>query len=219
MASEAGNKFTQINLSCFCKQITASANVPIAELPLPLSLCHCDTCRHHTGTLSYTTFSLSNGSSQLEVKGKPKCYKPFKAKAVERFFCDNCGTMVYENSPDGRTFLCAGAMTKAEGITKLHEQIFVGDTKDGGSSVWFPKVKSWEAWDGKSPEYDVEETVETSITKIKVATEPEKLLCYCNCKGVQFTIKPASKSSQAWIRYLCILSFRFWKLPSPAAWV
>ena len=194
MAQDVGKDFTKVSLTCFCKQITASVDVPSSELPCRLSLCHCDTCRHHTGSLAYTAAPLPVKGSQLKVTGKPKGYVPFKSKTVERFFCDNCGTMVYEIGPDDSLIACTGALTEAEGIVKLNEQIFVGDPKDGGCSIWFPKMKAWQGWDGKSPEYDVEGTIKKSLSDLDAATEPDKLLCYCHCKGVQFTLKPASES-------------------------
>ena len=193
MAQQERTGSTKVSLTCFCKQIQASVDIPSSELPCALSLCHCDTCRHHTGSLAYTAARVPVAASQLKITGKPKGYVPFSSKAVERFFCDNCGTMVFEVGPEDSLIICTGALTEAQGIVKLHEQIFVGDTKDGGCSIWFPKLKAWEGWDGKSAEYDVGGTIKKSSTELKAVAEPDKLLCHCHCKGVQFMLKPASK--------------------------
>ena len=199
MALESSNPFTEISISCTCKNITGSVEVPTSALPLPIYFCHCYTCRHQSGLLAVSTICLPEGSKDLKVQGEPKAY--LSSEGRTRAGCGECGSSMYEvtsrpPSAPSRYFLCTGALTKAEGIVEGGQHIFVGETKDRGLSVWLPKLKAWEGWHDSSKEINQEDPLSSLIGPIPPAKATEKLHCRCHCGGVEFNITPPNESSK-----------------------
>ena len=198
MALELSKSFTEINITCACKSITGSVQVPSSALPLPIWFCHCNICRRKSGLLAITTIGLPKGSKELEVQGKPKAYST--SKDMTRFGCGECGTSMYEiaSEPPSYTYtsyLCTGALTQVKGIVKGGQHIFVGDTKDRGLSVWLPQFKAWEEWSGRSKEVDQGNPLSSPAGPLPAAKPTEKLHCRCQCGGVEFNITPPNEES------------------------
>ena len=200
MAGESSDSFTEINITCTCKNVTGTVEVPSSHLPLPIWFCHCGACRHQSGLLAITGFWVPQGSKELKIKGNPKAYATSKKRTM--YGCGECGSSLYEVSTALPEFTCpyyfhSGALTKAEGIVKGGApHIFVGDTKDGGLSVWFPQYKAWEHWHDRSKEIDLEAPLSASTGPTPAAKAPAKLHCRCHCGGVEFNITPPNESSR-----------------------
>ena len=198
MAHELSNSFTEINITCACKSITGSVQVPSSTLPLMISVCHCNTCRHQSGLLAISVIGLPKGSKELKVQGKPKAYS--SSKYMTRFGCGECGTSMYEvaSEPPSYTwtsYLCTGVLTQVQGIVEGGQHIFVGDTKDGGLSVWLPQFKAWEEWPRSSKELDPRDPFSSPAGALPAAKPMEKLRCRCQCGGVEFNITPPNEES------------------------
>ena len=156
-----------IEFSCACQSVHGSVQVPISTLPLPLTLCHCNVCRHQTGQLAASYVTLPKSSHQtFKVYGETKVYKA--SEAIIRHFCSTCGCNVYvEEKEFDDISLCSGVIARSssssnEGdeneneheIVRVQNQIFVNDNKDGGMSVWLPDVPGWEGFSEDSKRVD-----------------------------------------------------------------
>ena len=183
-----------VHFSCACKQASGSVEVPISRFPLPMSLCHCNICRHQTGLLGASYVTLPEDQRTFEVHGTTTAYKT--SKVVLRHFCNICGSnLVFEEKEPLEISLCSGAITSSGIEPRLKRHIFVGDTKDGGMSSWLPSVQGWEGFSNKSEPVDCGRRLpEQSETNVKSTSS--ELPGYCQCRNVQFRItRPNEKSS------------------------
>ena len=164
-------------------------------LPLPVSLCHCDTCRHSTGLLSVSTASLSEGPPSVQVRGKLKRYRSSTHKT--RFFCEQCGAFIYDTITDPEVVnIYTGVLEGSDGIERLRQHEFVGDTKDGGLAIWLPEAVAWKGLAHRSQQIrDISEIQEALIVS-EIANQSPRLRGYCHCGGVQFQITRPNEHSR-----------------------
>ena len=182
---------TKISASCLCGQLVASIQFTKSDLPIPLWLCSCDTCRYTSGHLAITSVY---SHKKLIIEGEPVRYVTSTGpKGLTRCFCGICGTSVYEDSPDVNcTGLCGGALSETEGIVDLKGLIFVADTWDGGLRDWLPKLPAYE-YDQESAEAR-RPALGKDPSDAAVASA-DKLHCQCHCGGVQFDISRPNEDS------------------------
>ena len=186
---------TTLKISCSCHQISGYFSVPTSVLPLPVSLCHCDTCRHSTGLLTVSTISLLEKPSSVQISGKLKGYSSSTHKT--RFFCEQCGAFIYVTGTDPEVVkIYTGVLEVSDGIEGLKQHEFVGDTKDGGLTIWLPDAVAWKGRAYESEQIrDISETHKKSINTENANPSP-RLPGYCHCGGVQFQItRPNEHSS------------------------
>ncbi|KAJ4332095.1 hypothetical protein N0V87_008656 [Didymella glomerata] len=136
MAS-TNNSTVTLTAHCLCKANTFTAQVTRSKLPLPASICHCWSCRHVTGALYASSVRWPEPRANVDVS-KLKAYS-FTPR-VNLLFCPTCSTpMFWEmlNEPGKPLGALTGTLTNHE-VTpiKFIEQGYVGDTIDGGASVW-----------------------------------------------------------------------------------
>lgn len=178
-----------VHFSCACRQVTGSFKAHDRALPLPLTLCHCTTCRHQSGLLCNSYATLPQGA-EFQVNGPLEFYKA--SKTVFRFFCSNCGANVYVEDTDTEDRdLCTGVLEEAEGVVRLKHHIFVADSKDGGLSDWVPDVDAWEGFSKGGRKLDAEWKEGFQAR----GERAEELQAYCHCKGVRFKITRPDESS------------------------
>ena len=185
--------------------------MPSSTLPLPLTLCHCNVCRHQTGLLAASYVTLPKSQEGFEVHGATTSYRA--SEAITRFFCSICGSNVYVEEHDfDDVSLCSGVVAHNEGgtISQLQNQIFVSDTKDGGMSVWLPTISGWEGFSNKSKSIDcssfrspashyAEDEAGGASKAINNDSKVSatELQCHCHCQRVQFKItRPNEQSRQ-----------------------
>lgn len=170
--------------------MTGSFKAHDRDLPLPLTLCHCTTCRHQSGLLCNSYATLPKGAEFEVSKGSLEFYKA--SETVFRFFCSTCGANVYVEDTDTEDRdICTGVLEKAEGVVRVKRHIFVVDSKDGGLSDWIPGVEAWEGFSKNGKKLDVG-WKDASKGRSEKAQE---LQAYCRCKGVQFKITRPDGSS------------------------
>lgn len=189
MAGE--NDLTELHFSCACNKVCGSVGIPSSKLPLLLSFCHCNICRHQTGLLAGSYVLLPKESTSFKVSGPLASYRT--SSRMIRRFCSSCGSNVYvEGTQPGEIHICSGAMGKSESKVLLRDHIFVPDTKDGGLSSWLPNVPGWEGFSHESKQIDC-----SLQTKAATNNTPSgQLRGYCQCRGVQFTITPPNEASK-----------------------
>ena len=196
IGSQAIPLFETLKISCACKAVSGSIDVPTSSLPLPMTLCHCNICRHITGQLCVSVVFAPKGSKELQIRGKPNSWNA--SSGLIRYFCGDCGTRLYETLPDrGLTGFCTGALHRAEGIVALQQHIFVVDTKDGGLRDWLPDCLAWEEFHEISAQ--VPRGVDISSLTRRTNTEQyeEKVHARCYCGGVQFDVSRPNEGSSA----------------------
>ena len=192
MTSYQPESSTKIEAKCMCGQLTASVEVPNSELPIPMGLCSCDTCRHVSGQLAITSVDIHRS---IDVQGKPISYTTSEGpKGLSRCFCGTCGATVYEDCPSpSRIGFAGGALTRTEGIVETTGQIFVSDTKDGGIREWLPDIPAYKT-DRDGP---AAELVYSKQMLPGSSSSEDRLHCKCRCGGVQFDVtRPNVDSSK-----------------------
>ena len=187
-----GNEETTVlRVSCACRRVTGSATIPSQTLPLPISICHCNICRHQTGLLCASYLTLPENSTVVTFQGPLSTYK--SSETISRTFCSHCGANVYfEDSNDPRPDICTGLLEELNGIIILQNQIFVSDTKDGGLSAWLPDIPAWRGFSchGERSDIKLERLAEVSNKGDLI------LSAYCHCRGVQFKITRPNECSR-----------------------
>lgn len=179
------------HFSCACRQVTGTFKAHPNELPLTLTLCHCNICRHQSGLLCNSYATLPKGAAfQIDDTGSLESYK--SSETISRFFCKRCGANVYlEDTSAGELEICTGVLEKADGVVRVGSQIFVADCKDGGLRDWIPDVDAWEGFSKVSKKLD---GIWSDGAKGS-ADEARELQAYCRCEGVRFMITRPDESS------------------------
>ena len=181
-----------LHFSCACKQAGGSVKVPTSAFPLPLSLCHCNICRHQTGLLAASCVTLPDNYQAFKVHGTTRVYK---ASELLRHFCGTCGSNVFIEEKNHEITLCSGAITSSGVEPRLKSNIFVRDPKDGGMSTWLPSVQGWEGFSKESRPVDCGQRMPEHSEADFKGTNLE-LPGYCQCRKIQFRItRPNEKSS------------------------
>ncbi|OLN87198.1 hypothetical protein CCHL11_03550 [Colletotrichum chlorophyti] len=96
-------------------------------------------------------------------------------------------------------WVVTGALENVPGLVVYSSHMFVEDTLDGGASAWLPRVhngtpiKRWRQLRGKSEELPPDWPPQRAVTDTQRSAKasPAATSIYCNCKGVQFTLRSA----------------------------
>lgn len=220
-----------LKASCLCGAAKHDLSIPESSLPLKLTFCHCNSCRHYTGTLQLTVavlpYSYSPASDLID---KLKHYEFFPR--IDDYFCPTCGThMLFYvkhsgGDPDSNGYWAVhtGSLEQVDGILEPDVHWFVGDTLDGGFADFFPTyndnaITRYAGFKEKSEELPL---YWESPERPQVIPSPsDKLHCYCRCGGIEFWIARPSerskKASGAWPDLL-IPHFSDQSRPDGSAW-
>lgn len=150
-----------------------------------------------TGSLCFVVTTWPNKSEDLS-----KLRKYSFTKNYDNFSCATCSTQLFSRAtrPGSDIEVVTGALDNVPGLIDYGRHIFVGDTKDGGCSLWFRSgsaghaIKRWEEHPDQSRELP-------SSWPESAAAEPASLApsdltpLWCHCKGVQLQVKPGSDLS------------------------
>ncbi|KAH8884214.1 hypothetical protein GQ53DRAFT_752269 [Thozetella sp. PMI_491] len=178
-----------VSISCHCgasKQDLSLPNGPASWESV--SICHCNTCRHHTGLLctSYLPIVEPSRESLRELI-------EYTSSKSSRWFCKTCGCHIFRSSA-GAWSVATGVIARSPSsvpppendgrvdVTWAHR--FEGDTKDGGLSNWLR---------GNPIETT---SVPKDVLARQVGTTLEPALsASCHCSNVHFTITRPDVSS------------------------
>ena len=187
---------------CLCKANTFTFKILKSELPLSASVCHCTSCRHVTGSLYSTFVRLPEPRANIDTS---KLKVHYFTHNLNILFCPTCSTpMFWEKLDQPGNSLGAFTGTLANGeVTpiKFTEHIFVGDTTDGGASVWLKHLNA----DGSTcPRFklgagDTENVLPKNWPPADELTGYEKrtdksISISCKCKGVHFDLQQGDYS-------------------------
>lgn len=144
----------RLTAECLCKQHHFTATVPSTSLPISATTCHCNSCRRVTGAL-YSIDAPWPGDFEAIRQSRLHWYD-FSAN-LKILFCGTCSAPLFWESPTrdahgletGRTFtVFVGALANNEGAAPMQQALllevgchmFVGDTRDGGASLWMRRM-------------------------------------------------------------------------------
>ena len=188
-----------ITAECLCKNNIFSTKVSASQLPLEGSICHCDSCRHSTGGLYVVAAIWPQPRETLDITGLQRYH--FSPNITYRF-CGTCSTLMFYESKEHPSQLgvFTGTLKNIDtDLVRHSKHIYVGDTKDGGASVWLRKpnidekeIPRYRERSGEVP-WDLP-NLHTSVG-LEGQRGEEPLPISCHCKGVQLLLHGAHYAS------------------------
>ncbi|KAF2275717.1 uncharacterized protein EI97DRAFT_501872 [Westerdykella ornata] len=194
----------QVNLTahCLCRKHTFTTSVPRSSLPLPAYLCHCNSCRHLTGSLFSTDVPWPGSPSNVDLSGL-SVYK-FSDKLLVHF-CGTCSTPLlfsHPQDPNAQHGVFTGTLTnEAQKLVNIAIHIYVGDTVDGGASMWLrhpngdgKEVKRFKERPGDAETGTSGEELPhdwpspSSLTGFDKKSPEDSVSIKCKCGGVHFRL-------------------------------
>ncbi|KAK4111502.1 hypothetical protein N656DRAFT_829823 [Canariomyces notabilis] len=189
-----------ITARCLCKAHTFTASVAASSLPLPAECCHCDSCRHVTGSLYLSSVEWPNPDEDLSGL---HCY-PFSSN-IHQYSCPTCSSQLFSklkggnNGASDKLEVFTGVLENAPNLVKYTKHIFVGDTLDAGATIWFSKdvssgepIPRWSGREGLSEQLPPDWPAPSSSgAKTPEEPHPEFTPLRCHCGGVNLLLRSA----------------------------
>ncbi|KAH8881347.1 DUF636 domain-containing protein [Thozetella sp. PMI_491] len=190
---------TTVTARCLCRTHVFTTKVNNTSLPLEASCCHCNSCRHQTGSLYFVDAEWPNPAEDLSSLKKYSF-----SKNVDIFFCRTCSTPMFCQGlkPGDVPYVITGSLENAPNLVKYTNHIFVGDTLDGGASMWLRKhldgtvAKRWvrrskdDGQPGEEIPYDWPPP--SVFPEAEVLASPERTPLRCHCGGVNLVLRSAT---------------------------
>ncbi|KAF1976136.1 hypothetical protein BU23DRAFT_551631 [Bimuria novae-zelandiae CBS 107.79] len=193
-----------LTANCLCKANLFTTQVPKSKFPLEGWACHCDSCRHVTGALYTLDTPWPEPRANVDVSGL-KTYN-FSPK-YDILFCPTCSTpMFFAHTAEleHKLGVFTGTLKNdPTDLVKITNHIFVGDTKDGGASMWLrkPNTDGNEAQRYKARDKDergapaepipYDWPPSHSMTGFEAKTN-SPIPIKCKCKGVNLVWQPGT---------------------------
>ncbi|KAI8273692.1 hypothetical protein K4K60_010513 [Colletotrichum sp. SAR11_57] len=183
-----------ITAQCLCKAHTFKAQTYRSNLPLKASCCHCNSCRHVSGAL-YTACVKWPSPSEHLADLKKYSY----SDSIDLYSCGTCSAQMFCLGPavGDVPWVVTGALENAEDLVQYASHMHVGDTIDGGASVWLPRyadgapVKRWREGAGKSEELPLDWPGAKALSSetLKAGPTPDITPFSCHCGGIDLKLK------------------------------
>lgn len=179
----------EVIVRCHCGQLAEKAQLR-DEIPVKGSLCHCNICRHVTGTLTFSGVTLVSPPAEAFIS---KLVRYPTSEKIHRYFCKTCGSHVcYYVVAEDRWGACPGAIDEVIGgsqgaLEKYTDHEFVGDTVDGGLAWTLPDIPVYLAGLDGTPLTDLRNETRRLQESAKT-TEEDKLEAQCHCGQVRLTV-------------------------------
>ncbi|KIW93746.1 uncharacterized protein Z519_05061 [Cladophialophora bantiana CBS 173.52] len=185
-------------------------------------MCHCNVCRHTTGSLGAWYVTLTGAPSEKSLT----CTTAYKSsEKYTRYFCKKCGCNVFVRSErDGRWLACAGILERSEegigegshvkgkgNVTNIMCHWYLGDAADGGIAPFLTKLgdrnvpcyRTEPSIEDNGPlkEGDLLQLQETSLTRPSSSPSKGQMIkVSCHCGGCQLLIAspPYTSTSEGW---------------------
>ncbi|KAH9483468.1 hypothetical protein JR316_0002936 [Psilocybe cubensis] len=199
---------TFINASCHCNLNAFKVPFATSKLPIASELCHCNICRHSTGTMAVHTVPIDG--APLSAESKPgelmlvvadlSKLKTYTAQdKITRYFCSVCFTHLFheiKEATSGNTLwaVYTGTLERVEGIVNVGHHTFVAETGDGGLADHYLASLG-----KKLPRYAQEAGTEEVVhnwrsdTILKKESNTNGVIAHCHCKNVTVHLVPLSK--------------------------
>ncbi|MCJ1306273.1 hypothetical protein MMC08_009093 [Hypocenomyce scalaris] len=182
-----------VEASCYCGTNTHIVTLATTSPTIHKITCHCDSCRHWSGALSVYYLPITSSPSDLQhLKAYSFTEHSFK------YFCPKCGSHMFHLDKEGWA-VAPGVLEQLPVDVELEGHEFVGDTGDGGMSVW---LSTWNATElprwkelARESEQLASEWPDTT-TEASIESESPKLWAGCHCGGVKFYITRPTEESR-----------------------
>ncbi|CAI4212011.1 unnamed protein product [Parascedosporium putredinis] len=186
---------TELVAQCLCKTHTFKSSVPSSSLPLSATCCHCDSCRHVTGAMFLVDVEWPNQDEDLSA-----LHAYDFSPNLREFSCQSCGTRLFcKGSKPGSTLgVITGTLQNEVNLVRYDKHIYVGDTRDGGASMFMrkshpdatPSKRFVEGSNSKELPADWPSNFDLPDPEAQVT--PEFTPLYCHCRGVNLLLKNAT---------------------------
>lgn len=197
------NDHVELTAQCLCKRHTFTTQVPSSSLPLSASFCHCNSCRHSTGSLYTSSLQWPGPVDDIHKDTTPLAVYKFSDN-VSILFCEKCSTAMFarevREGSDDFYAVPTGVLgnNAVPGLIQFKDHIFVSDTVDGGAAVWLQHITTgdkgeplpcYAEWRGKSDVVDPVEMAAAASKKQEGQNLPDEIPLYCHCKGVNLVLR------------------------------
>ncbi|KAF7554621.1 hypothetical protein G7Z17_g2768 [Cylindrodendrum hubeiense] len=195
----AASETVNLSAQCLCKAHTFTATVLRTSLPLKASCCHCDSCRHVTGAL-YVSHAPWLGPFE-DIRRSALSRYQFTPNFSIRF-CGTCSTPMFfqkhvaDEEDILSVFTGALANSPVSTLIKIIDHIFVGDTIDGGASVWMRHPnedgsvpRRWMAQRNNSDELHDSWPLIEDLPSAQHKIGPVEIPLRCRCRGVDLVLR------------------------------
>ncbi|KAJ3518965.1 hypothetical protein NMY22_g13419 [Coprinellus aureogranulatus] len=206
---------TLIPARCHCARNQFKIPFDGSSLPRSGIMCHCNTCRHSTGSMGYYNVRIDGPQVPLSAESTDENHIPadlsnltvYRASATaERYYCSTCSAHMFfrwQSEAEGtdRWGIMTGCLDRIDGVVTLAQHEFVGDTLDGGLADHIPSYegKILKRYQDGDPETSEELPIGWNVGK---GRNPETLSLHCHCKGVQLYLTRATrkvKDNDIWV--------------------
>lgn len=190
-----------LSATCHCHLAVHTLELSRSSFPLQLTICHCDSCRHATGSLTMTTLSIPDWIPSPTLLSKLSSF-PF-SKRTTFFFCPKCGCdVIFRIKDDDKEewIVASGTVQNIEGLVGSVAHEFLEDTRDGGLADWIgryagTKVERWPRALGIGREVDAVSSV------IKRGEIDQVVEGRCKCGNVRFWVQRPDGEEEEVERY------------------
>ncbi|KAK1754737.1 Mss4-like protein [Echria macrotheca] len=189
---------TTITARCLCKAQTFTTTVKTSSLPLQATCCHCDSCRHTTGAMYLGTVEWPNPDEDVSALHR-YAFSP----NVNDYSCPTCGSQLFckGTGPDDKLEAITAVLHNGPDLVRYAKHIFVGDTLDGGATIWFPTDVSgnplprWSSGRDRSEllpsDWPSSPSPSPGINKT-ARVNPDSTPLRCHCGGVDLVLRSAA---------------------------
>ena len=189
-----------ITSQCLCGANTFTTSVKKSALPLKITACHCDSCRHMTGAFYLPDLTWPDPAVDLSALSKYH----FSETLVD-YSCGTCGSHMFckRTTPGSTPNVFSGTLSNGPDMVQYEDHIFVGDTLDGGATAWLRKnyrdgqpLRVWKGWHpdvGRACEelpasWPEPSSLPDPLEKVAPGVTP----FHCHCRGVNLLLRSAA---------------------------
>lgn len=193
-----------LDITCLCggaaQTLTARPPPEAGDGPIPISICHCDTCRHTSGVFftSYCPVLKPANSSVNSLSAYTS------SPGTTRYFCKTCGCHLFRSrqsthaDDDDNTLweVATGTIVNefedgqhdgnnnpARPVLEYKRHEHAADTLDGGLSGWLPSILG-------NPLSGASEARNGKQAEIKDVAQDTLFAASCHCGSINLRIRP-----------------------------
>lgn len=198
-AMSSSDDLVTVTARCLCKAHVFTCTTPGSSLPLIASLCHCNSCRHQTGSLYFVCTTWPNKDEDLSSLQRYD-FSP----NIAIYACQTCSSQLFCRGTrlgEGPEVITS-ALANKPGLVEYGSHIFVGDTVDGGASMWLRHdakgrvLKRWAGPRDHSKELGIGWPGQ-GYQAGNAFARPEFTPLQCHCKGVNLFLRSGAHLAQA----------------------
>ena len=176
----------EVVIQCHCGQLKEVVALQY-DLPYGRVMCHCNTCRYLTGTLTFMAVPLLNGPDAIF---RERLVKYVTSEYCERYFCGICGSHVaYYMKAKEAWAVCTGVIDEVKRgkqgeVSRVTGHKYMEDTIDGGFAWCFPSDKYYLRNKDEAAFEGLEQCLAQIQSPSPETPKENKLIAQCHCGQV-----------------------------------